>query len=61
MRSMVTSPALGILAAPMLARVAVRLQRQRSPGYRKRKSLGNLRDILKNSSNNNTFQFSSRH
>lgn len=38
MRSMVTNPALGILAAPMLARVAVRLQRQRSPGHTREES-----------------------
>lgn len=42
MRSMVTKPALGMLAAPMLARVAVRLQGQREPGQGKKKRLGKL-------------------
>lgn len=56
MRSMVTKPALGMLAAPMLARVAVRLQGQREPGQGKKKRLGkltfgNLADKKKISSN----------
>lgn len=34
---MVTRPALGILAAPTLASVAVRLSEQRRPGQRKRR------------------------
>lgn len=51
-----TNPALGILAAPMLARVAVRLQGQRKPGQGKKKSLGkltfgNLADKKKKTSN----------
>jgi len=37
MRSMVTRPALGMLAAPTLASVAVRLSEQRRPGQGKRK------------------------
>lgn len=37
MSSMVTRPALGILAAPTLASVAVRLSEQRRPGQRKRR------------------------
>lgn len=53
---MVTKPALGILAAPMLARVAVRLQGQREPGQGKKKrfgklTFGNLADKKKKSSN----------
>lgn len=53
---MVTKPALGILAAPMLARVAVRLQGQREPDQGKKMrfgklTFGNLADKKKKSSN----------
>lgn len=41
MRSMVTRPALGILAAPTLASVAVRLREQRRPGHRRKRTWKN--------------------
>jgi len=39
MRSIVTSPALGILAAPTLARVAVKLQKQKSNGSSRKRNM----------------------